>query len=183
MPAGPTRGGANLTWRGHRGSEAERVPGPDARPRAVRRARGVLGISLIASLAGSLLMPAWGSPHFPAPALRTDLGRPRSPACPGDVLRLPPDAVAGATGEVLTDIAALFPAIDTTRSRVALAARAPFDPDRGPQVKRECGEDIWRRTVVVHVVFPKMRPSASLSQGVVFVGLGPDGYFAWEVAH
>jgi hypothetical protein len=39
------------------------------------------------------------------------------------------------------------------------------------------------RTVVVDLLFPKMLPSASLSEGAVFVSLFRTGYQVWDVAH
>jgi hypothetical protein len=42
---------------------------------------------------------------------------------------------------------------------------------------------VRNRTVAVDLLFPKMLPSASLSEGVVFVSLFPAGYQVWDVAH
>jgi hypothetical protein len=50
-------------------------------------------------------------------------------------------------------------------------------------VRHQCGAKVARRTVVVQLLFPKMLPSASLSEGVVFVARFPRGYRVWEVAH
>ena len=47
--------------------------------------------------------------------------------------------------------------------RLNVSAAAPFG----------CGSRVRNRTVVVDLLFPKMLPSASLSQGVVFVSLFP----------
>jgi hypothetical protein len=38
-----------------------------------------------------------------------------------------------------------------------------------------------RRTVVVHLLYPKLLPSQSLSQGVVYVSRFKSGYRVWEV--
>jgi hypothetical protein len=46
-----------------------------------------------------------------------------------------------------------------------------------------CGATVARRTVVVQLLFPWLLPSASLSQGVVFVGRFHGGYRVWFVAH
>jgi hypothetical protein len=46
-------------------------------------------------------------------------------------------------------------------------------------VRRECGRRVQRQTAVVEHEFPRMLPSASLSDGAVF---GPR-YRVWEVAH
>jgi hypothetical protein len=53
---------------------------------------------------------------------------------------------------------------------------------RGEQVAFECGKAIQARTIVVELRFPKELPSASQSQGVVFVSRFKSGYQVWEVA-
>lgn len=54
---------------------------------------------------------------------------------------------------------------------------------RGKQVSFECGKTIQAKTVVVELRFPKDLPSASLSEGVVFVSRFKSGYQVWGVAH
>lgn len=63
-------------------------------------------------------------------------------------------------------------------SKVATAAGA-----RGGEVAFQCGKKIQARTIVVELRFPKELPSASLSEGVVFVSRFKSGYQVWEVAH
>ena len=63
-------------------------------------------------------------------------------------------------------------------SKVATAAGP-----RGEEVAFQCGKTIQARTVVVELRFPKELPSASLSEGVVFVSRFKSGYEVWEVAH
>ena len=63
-------------------------------------------------------------------------------------------------------------------SKVATAAGA-----RGGEVAFQCGKKIQARTVVVELRFPEELPSASLSEGVVFVSRFKSGYEVWEVAH
>jgi hypothetical protein len=63
-------------------------------------------------------------------------------------------------------------------SKVATAAGA-----RGGEVAFQCGKTIQARTIVVELRFPKELPSASLSEGVVFVSRFKDGYRVWEIAH
>ncbi len=41
---------------------------------------------------------------------------------------------------------------------------------------------VFRRTVAVDLLFPKMLPSASLSQGHGLLSLSGTGYRVWEVA-
>ncbi len=105
-------------------------------------------------------------------------------ACP--VARpLPPDAVARAAEEALREAPRLYRGIDTRGAFVAASARAEAAGARGQEVRVECGERVFERTVVVELRFPRMLPSASLSEGVVFVSLlkRPHRYRVWEVAH
>jgi hypothetical protein len=53
---------------------------------------------------------------------------------------------------------------------------------RGGEVKSQCGAGTQQRTVVVDLQFPSLSPSASLSQGTVFVSRFGDGYQVWKVA-
>jgi hypothetical protein len=57
--------------------------------------------------------------------------------------------------------------------RLNVWAAAPFN----------CSTQVRNRTVVVDLLFPKMLPSASLSEGVVLVSLFRTGYQVWQVAH
>jgi len=100
--------------------------------------------------------------------------------CPKDARPLPAEAVARAADQARIEVHLLQPgfgAVVVTRSD-----QAPFS-DRGPQVKAQCGKLTFHRTVVVDLFFPKMLPSASLSQGTVFVSLFKTGYQVWEAAH
>jgi ABC-type polysaccharide/polyol phosphate transport system ATPase subunit len=51
----------------------------------------------------------------------------------------------------------------------------------GEQVGRECGAGARARAVIVELRFPRMAPSASLSEGVVDVSRFPNGYRVWAV--
>lgn len=103
--------------------------------------------------------------------------------CPTGALRLPADGVARAAEQALDEAAAVYRGVDTRGALVQAADRSAFAGPRGRQVRGECGADVARRTVVVQLLFPRMRPSASLSQGVVFVARFPHGYRVWQVAH
>jgi hypothetical protein len=103
--------------------------------------------------------------------------------CPENAHRLPANAVAGATNRALRAAPRLYGGLDIRGRFVTAAARAPFAGVRGTQIRRECGRRVWRRSVVVELQFPRMLPSASLSQGTVFVALVRDRYRVWEVAH
>jgi hypothetical protein len=103
--------------------------------------------------------------------------------CPHTPLRLPAAAVAGAARVALRQAPTLYPGIDTRGRVVNASARAPSAFERGRQVESECGRRVFHRTVVVSMTFPRMQPSASLSESVVFVARFRHGYRVWEVAH
>jgi hypothetical protein len=63
------------------------------------------------------------------------------------------------------------------------AARSAYAGVRGAEVVRECGDRVGNRTVVVEMLFPRMLPSASLSESTVFVDREGGAYRVWEVAH
>jgi hypothetical protein len=107
----------------------------------------------------------------------------RSPDCPTDALRLTRQAPAPATVAALAEASRAYGEIDTDRARVNVAARAASAGARGRTVRRMCGGRVARRTVVVELFFPEMLPSASLSQGTVFVSRFADGHHIWFVAH
>jgi hypothetical protein len=107
-------------------------------------------------------------------------------ACPQGARLLPPDALAGAIRAALREAPSLYGGprgIDTRDMRATRAALARVAGVRGRQVRRECGRRVQRRTAVVELEFPRMLPSASLSQGTVFISRVGPGYRVWEVAH
>jgi hypothetical protein len=110
-------------------------------------------------------VPDWGR-QLPRRCVATGKGRRRTTA---DV--------------ALAEAARLYRGIDTDRARDDVSARTTSDRTRGLQVKAQCGREARRRTVVVYLFFPKMKESASLSQGVVFVSRFDDWYHVWQVAH
>ena len=102
--------------------------------------------------------------------------------CPTNTRRLPQDAVARAADQAFIEAPTLYAA--EPRGRIIVSsARATAAGTRGPQVREQCGDAVARQTVVVDLVFPRMLPSASLSQATVFVSLFPHGYRVWKVAH
>jgi hypothetical protein len=103
--------------------------------------------------------------------------------CPHGTRPLPPDALAPAVLAALDDVDRRYTGIDTDGARVVKAARATFDQDRGGYAKAKCTTRIQNRTIVVYLEFPKMRPSASLSQGVVLVSRTVKGYRVWATLH
>jgi hypothetical protein len=101
--------------------------------------------------------------------------------CPKDALPLPAEAVARAADQARIQAPALYkgfgPAV------VELAWRAKFKLTVWAAAPFRCDSRVRNRTVVVDLLFPKMLPSASLSEGVVFVSLFRTGYQVWDVAH
>jgi len=103
--------------------------------------------------------------------------------CPADIRPLPPAGVQRAADAALADAARLYPGLNTRGAEVMAADRSAFAAVRGSEVTRMCGKKVAARTVVVQVLFPRMLPSASLSEAVVFVGTFAHGYHVWYVAH
>lgn len=128
---------------------------------------GVLAFRPAATQAAS--PPRAGTPHVA-------LGR-----CPAGALPLPAEAVARAADQARIEAPALYrgfgPAV------VELAWLAKFKLNVWAAAPFRCSPRARNRTVVVDLLFPKMLPSASLSEGVVFVSLFPAGYQVWDVAH
>jgi hypothetical protein len=139
----------------------------------------VLAACLVAAGSASALAftpPATRAAQPPAVTISAAPGR-----CPSRPLPLPSEAVARAADQARIQAPALArgfgPAV------VELSARAAYAGAYGGIVKQLCGTLAFRRAVVVQLLFPKMLPSASLSQGVVFVSLSSTGYQVWYVYH
>lgn len=138
----------------------------------------VVAVVLAGGLANLLVLRP-SAPQAAAPRAETSaivLGR-----CPKGALPLPSEAVARAADQARIEAPALDkgfgPAV------VELAWRATFRLNVWAAAPFRCSNLIRRRTVVVDLLFPKMLPNASLSEGVVFVSLFSSGYRVWEVAH
>ena len=101
--------------------------------------------------------------------------------CPAGAKGLPAAAVARAADRALVETPQLYPGLGA--AVVTQSALAPYADARGSEVRRQCGQRAFHRTVVVELLFPKELPSASLSQGVVFVSRFATGYRVWEMAH
>jgi hypothetical protein len=71
----------------------------------------------------------------------------------------------------------------SAKPQVRGATLAIGDTTRGNQVRRQCGQRIAARTIVVYILRRAFLPAQSVSQGVYFVSRFSDGYRAWEVAH
>jgi hypothetical protein len=103
--------------------------------------------------------------------------------CPSAPLSLQRGSVARAKAAALAAAPRLYRGVDTRGAKVVAAARADHAGARGAEVRRQCGARVSARTVVVSLRFPRMLPSASLSEGVVFVARMARGYRVWELAH
>jgi hypothetical protein len=103
--------------------------------------------------------------------------------CPAGILPLPAAGVQHAASQALAQAAKLYPGVNTRGAEVLAADRSAFAGLRGREVSNLCGTKIAARTVVVQMLFPRMLPSASLSQSVVFAGRFANGYRVWYVAH
>lgn len=143
----------------------------------------VIGVVVAVFLAGTVigvltLRPAAtrAAVQLKAGTSRVVLGR-----CPKDALPLPAEAVARAADQARIQAPALYkgfgPAV------VELAWLAKFKLHVWAAAPFNCSARARARTVVVDLLFPKMLPSASLSEGVVFVSLFRGGYQVWDVAH
>jgi hypothetical protein len=103
--------------------------------------------------------------------------------CPTAALRLPADGVIGAARRALAEAAGDYPGLGTAGAEVLAADRAGFAGVVGSEVGRQCGSRVQDRTVVVQMLFPRMLPSASLSEAVVAVSRFASGYRVWEILH
>jgi len=116
-------------------------------------------------------------------------------SCPkAEPEELPPDALAGATEAALEQVLSVFGDVKTTEGAYALAAyrmkggSGPFGSRPGT-VREMCrerphyGERLLERSVEVDLIFPKLRPSASLSQHTVFVARFEGDYWIYGVGH
>jgi hypothetical protein len=137
-------------------------------------AAGVLAGGLVGALAIVSSSTPAAEPRLTAPGAL-------SGSCPSKAELLPADAVARAADEARTEARHLYPGDGS--AVLTKSDLAPYAGPRGSEVKAQCGTRTFHRTEVVELLFPKELPSASLSQGVVFVSLSASGYRVWEVAH
>jgi hypothetical protein len=103
--------------------------------------------------------------------------------CPRGTLPLQPDGAQRAANAALAEAARLYHGLNTRDAEVMASDRSSFAGARGSEVTHLCGPRVAARTVVVQLLFPRMLPSASLSEGVVFAARFPHGYRVWYVAH
>jgi hypothetical protein len=106
------------------------------------------------------------------------------PGCPKAVpQKLPPDALAGATRAALV----YFENIEEAEGQYAVSAerglRGEFYRYNCPELSVQRAKLLQKRTVVVSLEWPKMFPSASLSQHTVFVAKFEGEYRVWWMWH
>jgi hypothetical protein len=144
------------------------------------RASGLLVAIIAAAVVGI------GSNHpVSADPPSEPLPEPAQGRCPKLQMRpLPGDAVARAALAALDQAPAVYRGtkLDGIRVTGAILARLD-DSGRGGYARVKCGRRAENRTVVVNLEFPAMRPSASLSQGVVLVARFAAGYRVWAQLH
>jgi hypothetical protein len=116
-------------------------------------------------------------------------------SCPkAEPEELPPDALAGATEAALDQVPSVFGDVKTTEGAYAVAAyrmeggSGPFGPRPGIvrdmcRERPQYGERLLERSVEVDLIFPKLQPSASLSQHTVFVARFQGYYRVYGVGH
>jgi hypothetical protein len=115
--------------------------------------------------------------------------RPTQRSCAGTKssrrrLTLSGDAVARAALAALDQAPAVYRGTKLGGMRVTEAILATLDDaGRGGYARTACGRQAQNRTVVVSLEFPAMRPSASLSQGVVLVARFSGQYRVWAQLH
>jgi len=95
---------------------------------------------------------------------------------------LPGDALVGATRAALSQAHSLYRDLNLHGMRATEAVLAPLNPDRGGYA-RKCGSTVHNRSIVVYLEFPAMKPSTSLSEGVVLVSRFRGSYRVWAVLH
>jgi len=107
---------------------------------------------------------------------------------------LPPDALAGATVAALDQVPSVFGDVETTEGAYAVAAyrmkggSGPFGPRPGIvqdmcRERPQYAERLLERSVEVDLIFPKLQPSASLSQHTVFFARFQGDYWVYGVGH
>lgn len=106
-----------------------------------------------------------------------------SGGCPRSALALPAAGPIEAARRALLEAPHLYRSLNTRGTELLAVDRAAYAGPRGREVERLCGTKAAERTVVVQLRFPRMLPSASLSEGVVAVGRFAGGYRVWKVLH
>ena len=93
--------------------------------------------------------------------------------------KLPPDALADATEAALEQIPSVFGDVEANEG--AYAVSASRGGDQMITKGLGCSKLLRDRSVTVDLIFPKMLPSASLSQHTVFVARFRGDYWVWGI--
>jgi hypothetical protein len=93
--------------------------------------------------------------------------------------KLPPDALAGATEAALEQVPQVFGDVEANED--AYASSASRGGDQMITKGLGCSKLLRDRSVTVDLIFPKMLPSASLSQHTVFVARFRGDYWVWGI--
>jgi hypothetical protein len=153
----------------------------------VSRLRSALVACGAAAVVGFIVLSLAAGSGFRAQAERTSqpLPEPSQGRCPElHPQRLPGDALARATLAALDQAPAVYRGAKLKGMRATEAILARLDDSRrGGYARVTCGRAVQNRTVVVYLEFPAMRPSASLSQGVVLVSRFAGEYRVWAQLH
>jgi len=121
-----------------------------------------------------------------APGAAASKGRKMRNSCPRQAkasLPLSVHATKKSAHAALAAAPGLYKELNVKGATVVSSKVATAAGPRGSEVAFQCGKAIQARTVVVELRFPKELPSASLSEGVVFVSRFKSGYEVWEIAH
>ncbi len=111
----------------------------------------------------------------------TSLGiDPMKGTCPkAEPEKLPPDALADATEAALDQVSPVFGDVEANEGVYAVSASRGGDQTITKGFG--CSELLRDRSVTVNLIFPKMLPSASLSQHTVFVARFDGNYWVWGI--
>lgn len=122
-------------------------------------------------------------PPAKEPRARVGLDLVKSTCPTAEPDNLPPNALAGATDAAL----AYFEGIEDAEGQYAVSANRGLDGEffrpNCSGLSPERAKLLQRRTVVVSLRWPKMFPSASLSQRTVFVANFEGEYRVWWMFH
>jgi len=123
--------------------------------------------------------------HAAPPRRRAARPAPSQGRCPRPAPDpLSSDAITQASAAARRQAPIVYPGTNLKGLRVSKAVLATADdPGRGGYARIKCGRRVQARTVVVYLTFPAMRPSASLSQGVVLVSRIRGDYRVWARLH
>jgi hypothetical protein len=144
----------------------------------------LLGAGTVAAVV-VVLAVAGSGPGAHAALTSQPLPNPSEGRCPKLKMQsLPRDAVARAALAALDQARVLYRGFKLKGMRVTVSILARNDDaGRGGYARIKCGRRAQNRTVVVGLEFPAMRPSASLSQGVVLVSRFAGEYRVWALLH